>query len=113
MKKVIAAALSILLIVGTMPVALAEDIAPVRVSTLEELQEAIADAESGDTICVTRQPSCPAIYKLAKKGKALRFAGQATYQPSYVSKEHMELKKLRESQISYLMVETWRLAPRS
>lgn len=54
MKKVIAAALSILLIVGTMPVALAEDIAPVRVSTLEELQEAIADAESGDTICVTQ-----------------------------------------------------------
>lgn len=33
MKKVIAAVLSILLIVGIMPVALAEDIAPVRVST--------------------------------------------------------------------------------
>ena len=44
MKKIIAAVLTILLIVGIMPVAMAEDIAPVRVSTLEELQETIANA---------------------------------------------------------------------
>ena len=54
MKKVVAALLAILLVIGIVPVALAEDISPVKVSTLDELQEAIANAENGDTICVTQ-----------------------------------------------------------
>lgn len=69
MKKVIAAALSILLIVGIMPVALAEDIAPVRVSTLAELQKAIADAESGDTICVTQTIIVSGNIQVGEEGK--------------------------------------------
>lgn len=75
MKKVIAAALSILLIVGTMPVALAEDIAPVRVSTLEELQEAIADAESGDTICVTQTIIVSGNIQVGEEGKSITLCG--------------------------------------
>lgn len=75
MKKVIAAVLSILLIVGTMPVALAEDIAPVRVSTLEELQEAIADAESGDTICVTQTIIVSGNIQVGEEGKSITLCG--------------------------------------
>ena len=77
MKKVIAAALSILLIVGIMPVALAEDIAPVRVSTLAELQKAIADAESGDTICVTQTIIVSGNIQVGEEGKSICFASCA------------------------------------
>ena len=75
MKKVIVAVLSILLIVGTMPVALAEDIAPVRVSTLEELQNAIADAESGDTICVTQTIVVSGNIQIGEEGKSITLCG--------------------------------------
>lgn len=75
MKKVIAAVLSILLIVGIMPVALAEDIAPVRVSTLEELQNAIADAESGDTICVTQTIIVSGNTQIGEEGKNITLCG--------------------------------------
>lgn len=75
MKKVIAAALSILLIVGIMPVALAEDIAPVRVSTLAELQKAIADAESGDTICVTQTINVSGNIQVGEEGKSITLCG--------------------------------------
>lgn len=75
MKKVIAAVLSILLIVGIMPVALAEDIAPVRVSTLEELQKAIADAESGDTICVTQTIIVSGNTQIGEEGKSITLCG--------------------------------------
>lgn len=75
MKKVIAAVLSILLIVGIMPVALAEDIAPVRVSTLEELQKVIADAESGDTICVTQTIIVSGNTQIGEEGKSITLCG--------------------------------------
>ena len=75
MKKVIAAVLSILLIVGIMPVALAEDIAPVRVSTLAELQKAIADAESGDTICVTQTIIVSGNIQIGEEGKSITLCG--------------------------------------
>ena len=75
MKKVIAAALSILLIVGIMPVALAEDIAPVKVSTLADLQKAIADAESGDTICVTQTIIVSGNIQVGEEGKSITLCG--------------------------------------
>lgn len=75
MKKVIAAVLSILLIVGIMPVAMAEDIAPVRVSTLAELQKAIADAESGDTICVTQTIIVSGNTQIGEEGKNITLCG--------------------------------------
>lgn len=75
MKKVITAVLSILLIVGTIPVALAEDIAPVRVSTLAELQKAIADAESGDTICVTQTIIVSGNTQIGEEGKNITLCG--------------------------------------
>lgn len=75
MKKVIAAVLSILLIVGIMPVALAEDIAPVRVSTLAELQEAIANAENGDTICVTQTIITSGNIQIGEEGKSITLCG--------------------------------------
>ena len=75
MKKVIAAVLSILLIVGIMPVALAEDIAPVRVSNLEELQAAIADAESGDMICITQTIIVSGNTQIGEEGKSITLCG--------------------------------------
>lgn len=75
MKKVIAAVLSILLIVGIMPVALAEDNAPVKVSTLEELQAAIADAESGDTICITQTIIVSGNTQIGEGGKSITLCG--------------------------------------
>ena len=51
MKRFLTLAVLFLLLIGTMPVALAQEIIP-EVSTLSELQDAIAQAEEGDTIKV-------------------------------------------------------------
>ena len=75
MKKIIAAVLTILFIIGIMPVALAEDIAPVRVSTLEELQKAIAEAESGDVICVTQTIIVSGNTQIGEEGKNITLCG--------------------------------------
>lgn len=75
MKKVVAALLAILLVIGIVPVALAEDISPVKVSTLDELQEAIANAENGDTICVTQTIITSGNIQIGEEGKSITLCG--------------------------------------
>ena len=60
MKRFLTLAVLFLLLIGTMPVALAQEIIP-EVSTLSELQDAIAQAEEGDTIKITQTIIVPQI----------------------------------------------------
>jgi len=79
MKRLIALVLSLLLLVGVMPVAYAQEIIS-EVSTLAELQEAIAQAEDGDTIRLTQTIIISEPVMLGQSGKKITLTGDpATY----------------------------------
>ena len=75
MKKVIAAVLSLLLVIGLLPVAFAENIEPVKVSNLNELQDAIANAKNGDTICITQTIVASGNMQIGEEGKRVTLCG--------------------------------------
>lgn len=75
MKKVIVALLSLFLILGVVPVAFATDAEMVSVSSLDALQDAIANAENGDIICITQTIIVSGDVQLGEKEKVIKIHG--------------------------------------
>ena len=74
MKRFLTLAVLFLLLIGTMPVAHAQEIIP-EVSTLSELQDAIAQAEEGDTIKITQTITINFPVTLGIDGKPVTLCG--------------------------------------
>lgn len=74
MKRFLTLTVLFLLLIGTMPVAHAQEIIP-EVSTLSELQDAIAQAEEGDTIKITQTITINFPVTLGIDGKPVTLCG--------------------------------------
>lgn len=74
MKRFLTLAILFLLLIGTMPVAYAQESIP-EVSTLSELQDAIAQAEEGDTIKITQTITINVPVTLGIDGKPVTLCG--------------------------------------
>lgn len=78
MKKVLSLALAVLLAVGSITPVFAIEETNVQVSTIEELQEAIANASDGDTIQITQTIQVVAPNQIGDPSKSITLCGSAS-----------------------------------